>query len=194
MWDPETYPATIRAEIHDYDEFQDAVVRASSGVAARRVLELGTGAGETAGRVLERHPDAHLTGIDSSSEMLAAARIALPAGRADLVLQDLADPLPPGPFDLVVSALAVHHLEGAGKARLFADVARTMRPGSLFVLGDVVVPEDPRDALIENESGYDFPSRLEDQLDWLAAAGLDAEVTWARRDLAVVRATNRRGG
>jgi tRNA (cmo5U34)-methyltransferase len=33
---------------------------------------------------------------------------------------------------------------------------------------------------------YDQPSSVDDQIRWLAAAGLDAEVVWARHDLAVI--------
>ena len=55
--------------------------------------------------------------------MLAAAD--LPG--ADLRLQDLRDPLPDGPFDLVFSALAIHHLDAAAKADLFARVAAGWR-------------------------------------------------------------------
>jgi hypothetical protein len=46
---------------------------------------------------------------------------------ADLRVSRLQDPLPEGNFDLVGSALAVHHLDGAGKADLFARVADRLR-------------------------------------------------------------------
>jgi tRNA (cmo5U34)-methyltransferase len=55
----------------------------------------------------------------------------------------LEDAPPEGNFDLVVSALAVHHLDGAGKADLFARVAVRLRSGGRFVVGDLVVPDDP---------------------------------------------------
>ncbi|MDQ4125887.1 MAG: class I SAM-dependent methyltransferase, partial [Actinomycetota bacterium] len=139
-------------------------------------------------RLLAAHEGARLTGVDSSPEMLAGAARALPRERVTLVEADLADPLPSGPFDLVVSALAVHHLEGERKAGLFERVAASLEPGGGFVLGDVVVPDDPADVAIENEPGYDFPSPVGDQLAWLRDAGFDAEVVWSRRDLAVVRA------
>ncbi|HEX2295365.1 MAG TPA: class I SAM-dependent methyltransferase [Actinomycetota bacterium] len=188
-WDPETYPTTIRAEIAGYDELQTRVADATRGRAVRTILELGTGAGETASRLLALHADARLVGVDSSAEMLAGAARVLPAARVSLVEADLADPLPDGTFDLVASALAVHHLEGRRKAELFRRVAAALVPGGRFVLGDVVEPGDPRDAVIENEPGYDFPSPLPDQLEWLREAGLDPEVVWEQRDLAVVRAT-----
>jgi tRNA (cmo5U34)-methyltransferase len=147
------------------------------------VLELGVGTGETSRRVLDLHPEAGLVGIDESAEMLAAASADVPA---DLRVSRLEDPLPEGNFDLVVSALAVHHLDGAGKADLFARVADRLRPGGRFVLGDVVVPDDPADVVTPIDGVYDQPSTVDDQVRWLAAAGLHAEVVWARQDLAVI--------
>ena len=104
----------------------------------------------------------------------------------DLRHQRLEDPVPEGPFDLVFSALAVHHLDGPGKADLFARVAAVLEPGGRFVLADVVVPDDPADATTPLSPDYDLPSRADDQLGWLREAGLDATVAWAERDLAVI--------
>jgi tRNA (cmo5U34)-methyltransferase len=184
-FDPVTYRDMIREEVPAYDEFQDAVAAASDGMRAAWVLELGVGTGETSRRVLELHPDAELIGIDESAEMLAAAAATVVA-RADLRVARLEDPLPEGSFDLVVSALAVHHLDGAGKADLFGRVADRLRPGGRFVLGDVVVPEDPADVVTPIDGVYDMPSSVADQLRWLDEAGLDARVAWARQDLAVI--------
>jgi ubiquinone/menaquinone biosynthesis C-methylase UbiE len=98
--------------------------------------------------VLARHPAARWTGIDASEAMLARAWERLPD--AVLLLSRLEDPLPVGPFDLVVSTLAVHHLDGAGKQDLFARVADVLRqPGGRFVLGDVVVPRAGEEGAIE---------------------------------------------
>jgi len=181
-WDPDTYLPEIVAEIPAYEELQEAVAAATEGEDVATVLELGTGTGETALRVLERHPGAVWTGLDSSEAMLARARERLP--HADLRLARLEQPLPPGPFDLVISALAVHHLDGAGKRDLFARVAQVTE---LFVLGDVVVPERPEDAAIEIDGVYDVPSSVAEQLVWLHEAGFDAEARLVSPDLAVFR-------
>jgi tRNA (cmo5U34)-methyltransferase len=179
-----TYLETIRAEVPAYDELQDAVAEATVGIRAERVLELGVGTGQTSKRVLDLHPEAELVGIDESAEMLVAASADVAA--ADLRVSRLQDSLPEGSFDLVVSALAVHHLDGASKADLFARVADRLRPGGRFVLGDVVVPDNPADVVTPIDGVYDQPSTIDDQLRWLAAAGLDAEVVWARQDLVVI--------
>lgn len=185
-WDPDRYLRLIREEVPRFDELQDKVAAASGGIEARAVLELGVGTGETTRRVLAVHPQASWTGIDASEQMLACAREAFPA--ADLHLGRLEDPLPEGPFDLVVSALAVHHLPANAKRDLFRRVARVLHPGGRFVLGDVIVPERAEDVEIEIDWVIDLPDRAADQVEWLGEAGLEAEVVWAHRDLAVIRA------
>jgi tRNA (cmo5U34)-methyltransferase len=181
-WNPETYLAQMLAEIPGYEELQAAVTAATTGIQATTVLELGTGTGETALRVLAQHPKASWTGIDASAAMLARARARLPD--ADLRLARLEDPLPTGPFDLVVSVLAVHHLAGDAKRDLFTRIAQV---SDNFVLGDVVVPENPQQAAIEIDWEYDLPSSVADQLAWLREAGFDASATSVRPDLAVLR-------
>jgi tRNA (cmo5U34)-methyltransferase len=150
------------------------------------MLELGIGTGETARRVRAVHPDARLTAIDSSAEMLERARSEFPG--ADLRLARLEDALPEGPFDLVYSALAIHHLDGAGKRDLFRRVAAVLRPGGVFVLADVVVPDDPDDQQTPIDGEYDLPDRLDDQVEWLREVGFEPTPVWVHKDLAVVRA------
>jgi tRNA threonylcarbamoyl adenosine modification protein (Sua5/YciO/YrdC/YwlC family) len=184
-FDPGTYGEMIRADLPGFDRLQERLV-AESGRGAQRILELGTGTGETARRLLARHPEATLVGIDVSEPMLAAARALLPADRVSLRVGRLQEPLPPGPFDLVASALCVHHLTGNQKAGLFRRIREVLAPGGRFALADVVLPEDPADAVSALTPGYDKPSPLTEQLEWLAAAGLHACVPWRSADLAVV--------
>jgi tRNA (cmo5U34)-methyltransferase len=185
-WDPATYLAMMHAELPAYEELQDCAAEATRGIDARAILELGTGSGETAKRVLAVQPRARLHGIDDSEAMLRAARDALAGRDVRLEVGRIEHPLPTGPFDLVVSALAVHHLEPADKVTLFARVAAALRPSGRFVLADVVVPDDPADAVTPIHIGYDRPSSVGDQLDWLRAAGFEATLRWRRRDLAVL--------
>jgi tRNA (cmo5U34)-methyltransferase len=182
-WDPETYLSEMLDGLPGYEELQEAVAAAADGLNVETVLELGTGTGETASRVLARHPRAGWTGIDASEPMLDRARERFSG--ADLRLARLEDPLPEGPFDLVISALAVHHLDADGKRALFERVARVT---DAFVLGDVVVPERPEDAVIEIDGVYDVPSSVAEQLSWLREVGFDADATFVRADLAVFRA------
>lgn len=184
---PDAYLDEIRADIEPFDEFQEAVADATRGLAARRILELGTGTGETARRVLEHHPEAALVGIDESDSMLEHARRGLPDG-TELGVARLQDALPEGPFDLVFSALTVHHLDPGEKADLFQRIGVVLRAGGRFVLGDVVVPDRLEDAVTPLSEGFDLPDQVHDQLEWLTAAGFEPRVTWAWKDLAVISA------
>jgi tRNA (cmo5U34)-methyltransferase len=185
-FDPRTYLAMIRGDVGRYDELQEETVRASEGVRASRILELGTGTGETAKRMLATHREARFIGLDRSEAMLAIARETLP--EAELRVQRLEDPLPTGPFELVFSTLAVHHLDANGKRDLFGRVAAALASGGRFVLADVIVPADPASARIPLSPDFDLPDRLDDQLTWLAAAGFEAQTTWMADDLAVIAA------
>jgi tRNA (cmo5U34)-methyltransferase len=182
-FDPSTYLENMRADIPVFDKLQEETARATEGVAARDILELGVGTGMTAKRVLAVHPKAKLVGIDESEAMLAEADVA-----GDLRVSRLEDPLPEGPFDLVVSCLAIHHLDADGKRDLFRRIAAVLKPGGRFVLADVVVPDREEDAVTPTTPGFDRPDPLAAQLEWLRETGFAPETTWTWKDLAVVRA------
>jgi tRNA (cmo5U34)-methyltransferase len=185
---PESYLAMMREAVPGYDRLEEEIA-AATGAGAKSVLELGTGTGETARRVLDRHPDAQLIGIDASPGMVNVARESLPTDRVRLLVGRLEDPLPEGSFDLVVSCLAVHHLEGTSKADLFRRIARKLVPGGRFVLADVVEPVDPSYVVTAIDPEIDHPSKLAEQVAWLEAAGMLPQVTWTHRDLVVIVAT-----
>jgi tRNA (cmo5U34)-methyltransferase len=189
-FDPSTYLDMVTAEVPAYARLQDEVAAATAGLdrPVRRVLDLGTGTGETARRVLAAHPGAELVGVDESAGMLGAARDVLSGATVELRVSRLEDPLPDGPFDVVVSALAVHHLAGSAKADLFARIAAVLPRGGRFVLADVIAPEDPADVVTPIDGHFDKPSPVADQLDWLARAGFAPRLVWAERDLAVIAA------
>ena len=171
---PETYPEVIRADVPRYDELQTATIDAIPFEPAR-VLELGVGTGETTTRLLERFPDAQVTGLDSTPEMVFRAREL----GIEVRLARMEDPLPDGPWDLVVSVLTIHHLDADGKRDLFRRVREQSRA---LVFGDVVeVPQQQRIASLTE--GLDFPSPAADQAEWCGG-----EVSWEADDLAVIRA------
>jgi len=82
-FDTDSYLELMLEEVPEYERLQEETLRATFNLdLLGRVLELGTGTGETARRVLARHPEAELIGIDTSEAMLARTRATLP--RADL--------------------------------------------------------------------------------------------------------------
>jgi tRNA (cmo5U34)-methyltransferase len=156
--DPGTYLEMIRGEVPRFDELQAAAVEAVP-FSPRRVLDLGIGTGETSRRLLEAHPDAQITGLDSSPEMVFRAREL----GIEVRLARMEDPLPDGPWDLVIAVLSVQSLDEDAMRDLLRRVREQSRS---LVIGDVVPAGD-----------------VEDLLAWSGG-----EVVWQRDDLAVVAA------
>lgn len=107
---------------------------------ALAVLDVGAGYGFVTEEVLHAHPNARVTLQDYSDVMLARARarLAKSAGQLSFVLADLTDPTWPqrvgGPFDLIVSAIAIHNLrahERIGAA--YRGIAQLLKPGAPFL-------------------------------------------------------------
>lgn len=174
-WDPSTYLEMIRSEVPGYDALQEAAIAAVPFPPAR-VLDLGTGPGETSRRLLEAYPDAQVMGLDSSPEMLFRAREV----GIETRLARMEDPLPDGPWDLVIAVLSVHHLEREGKQDLLRRVREQSRS---LVIGDVVAAEQQ---ITPIKAGFDFPEDSSVLAEW--AGG---RVTWQAGDLAVVAASYR---
>jgi tRNA (cmo5U34)-methyltransferase len=171
-WQPETYLELIRSEVPRYDELQEEAVRAIP-LPPQRVLELGMGTGETTKRLLEAHADAWVIGLDSSAEMVFRLR----EEYDDVQLARMEDPLPDGPWDLVISVLSVHHLTDEQKQTLFRRVRDQARA---LVIGDVVKAETQVTPI---DPGHDFPDTAVELAEWCGG-----EVVWEADDLAVVRA------
>lgn len=172
-WKPETYLEQVRAEVPRYDELQEQAV-AAIPFPPERVLELGMGTGETTRRLIEAHPDSWVIGLDASPDMVFRAREAYD----DVQLARIEDPLPDGPWDLVIGVLSIHHLTSEQKRNLFRRVREQARS---LVIADVVKAEIEVTPL---DRDYDFPETAADLAEWT-----DGEVVWEADDLAVVRAT-----
>jgi tRNA (cmo5U34)-methyltransferase len=174
-WKPGTYLERIRSEVPRYDELQEEAVKAIP-FAPERVLELGIGTGETTRRLIDAHPDAWVIGLDSSPEMVFRAR----EEYDDVQLARMEDPLPDGPWDLVIAVLSVHHLTDEQKRNLFRRVREQSRA---LVLGDLVTAEVEVTPI---DPAYDHPDSAAQLAEWCGG-----DVVWEADDLAVVRADYR---
>jgi tRNA (cmo5U34)-methyltransferase len=212
----EGYDDARRRLVPPFDHFYGTAVCAL-GLASRpvrRVLDLGAGTGMLAARVLDARPDAEVVLLDGSEAMLEQARRAL-GDRGGHVLSDLDAPLPDGPWDAVVSALAIHHLDDPAKHRLFGRVHDALATGGVFVNAEQVAGATPLfeaafETWHERESralgatdaewaaslerrAHDRCATVEDQLAWLREAGFaDADCLFRQRRFAVLVA--RRSG
>lgn len=157
-WKPEVYLERIRAEVPGYDQLQDQAVAAIPS-SPERVLELGMGTGETTRRLIEAHPEVWVVGLDASPDMVFRARQTYD----DVQLARMEDPLPDGPWDLVISVLSVNQLTDEQKQNLCRQVKGQSRS---LVIGDVFEPGQAA----------------------ALASWSEGTVVWEMGDLAVVRA------
>jgi tRNA (cmo5U34)-methyltransferase len=141
------YDELFVTHMHAYDITHEMILTMLpfSRQSALRILELGTGTGNLTHKVLERFPHSSVVGYDVSAEMLARARAKLAAAGARVQLHqgDISQVAFPGPFDAVLSAIAVHHVPPPAKPILFHRLAAALRPGGVLVLGDAFQPATP---------------------------------------------------
>jgi tRNA (cmo5U34)-methyltransferase len=168
---------------------------------ADHILDLGAGTGLLSAFVRVRFPDAYLHLIDISEPMLAKAAKRL-AGDQEVHYQvaDYTQALEPRNYDAVVSALSIHHLEDEAKQALFRRIHAALKPGGVFVNADQVLGPTPAletryrelwlsqvralgatgqqiaDSLYRQQE--DRCASVEDQLQWLRAAGFTDADCW----------------
>ncbi len=114
-----------------------------------RILDIGSGYGPVATVCLEEFPNATAIGLDISEAMMEAGRprMARFGNRFSYMVGDFADGVLPqeavdaGPYDLVVSARAIHHLPAELMANLYASVYESLKPDGAFFNLDTASPE-----------------------------------------------------
>jgi tRNA (cmo5U34)-methyltransferase len=207
IWDPTTYNEARRRLVPCFDGFYgtvvDLVIRCCPS--APRVLDLGAGTGILSGAIIQRLPGTQLHLLDESAGMLERATTRLANFQPKILVQPLTAPLPPGPFDAVVSALAIHHLSDRDKQDLYTRILKTLAPGGLFLNAEQVTGWSPRlqrlfesthlegaRALGSSEEElqgavermtYDQCATVADQLEWLGQSGfadVDCFFRWFR--------------
>ena len=195
VWDPATYDASRRRTVPDFDMFYGTVATlvALTKAEAPRLLDLGAGTGLLTQAIAARVVAPTVTLLDRDSEMLDTASRRLQGVSLTRHVAHLEDPLPSGPFDAVVSALSIHHLEDAEKRDLYVRAFESLEPGGLFVNADQVAgPTEWHTQLyrqmherIARAQGVDDVewqaavermridryATVEDQLQWLRDAG-----------------------
>jgi ubiquinone/menaquinone biosynthesis C-methylase UbiE len=103
------------------------------------VVDVGCGTGNLCFAVLAAHPDARVTGLDPDGAALRrAARKAVRRGVPLTLVQGYADRIPAedASLDHVVSSLALHHVDDAGRVAFAHDAIRALRPGGTVTVVD----------------------------------------------------------
>jgi SAM-dependent methyltransferase len=163
----------------------------------RRVLDLGCGDGRLAALVLANRPGVEsVVAVDRSPAMLDHARRNFAGDdRVEVVVGDLEQPLNiGGPFDVITSGFAIHHLTDERKQQLLGEVRGRLAPGGVFANLEVVAsatPERHAEFLVAIGRDADDPedklAPIDDQLTWMRAAGFtNVDCLWRWRGFALL--------
>jgi ubiquinone/menaquinone biosynthesis C-methylase UbiE len=111
-----------------------------AGIApGQTVVDVGCGTGNLLFAVLATQPEARVTGLDpDGSSLRRAARKARRRGVSLTLVQGYADrnPADDASLDHVVSSLALHHVDDAGRVAFAHDALRALRPGGKVTVVD----------------------------------------------------------
>lgn len=162
---------------------------------AKRILDLGSGAGRLLALVKAGRPRAEFVALDFSPTMLAELRKLFGHHPAvTIVAHDFDQPLPAmGRFDAVISSFAIHHVPHARKRAVYREVFAMLAPGGVFCNFEHVASPTPalhqaflKAISCEDEDPSNKLLDLETQLTWLREIGFeDVDCHWKWRELAL---------
>ena len=96
----------------------------------RRIVDLGCGPGNSTAVLREKYPHAHLTGMDSSLDMIERAKKTLPDTKFEI--SDLKSYKPPEPADFLFSNAVFQWLNYDERIDVFKNLIATQPPGAVF--------------------------------------------------------------
>jgi SAM-dependent methyltransferase len=145
--DARGYDDLRRRLVPCFDDFYGTALELIRGMPAAStldVLDLGAGTGLFGAMVAAEFPVGRLCLLDGSPAMLDEARVRFADDtRVEYRVADMTDADLNGPWDVVISALAIHHLPDEAKRALYGRIRRALKPGGLFVNAEQVAGPGP---------------------------------------------------
>lgn len=158
-----------------------------------QILDLGVGTGITAKIVQDLLPKAKFDVIDFSEQMMDGAKKKLGTD-VNYILADYSQIELEPKYDLIVSAISLHHQNNEGKQKMFENIWKALVDGGVFIFGDLVTYRDEHEAalnlakhlhhLVEHATDEQTLKEwahhhqylndlapIEDQIEWLEAVG-----------------------
>ncbi|QYZ78068.1 class I SAM-dependent methyltransferase [Methanofollis formosanus] len=205
------YDAQRRWIIPEIEAFYGAAVWAAAWPGeAPAILDVGAGTGLLSALLLQRYPQASVTLLDNATKMLAVAERRF-AGRSRVhyLVGDYREEPLPRRYDLIASALSIHHLEHEEKYTLYQRIFEALHPGGVFVnaeqvkgesawqqernfvywdtfVNDGPLPPETKQELLGRRDRLDRMEKLSVQLRWLTEIGfVDVDVVYKNRPFAV---------
>jgi tRNA (cmo5U34)-methyltransferase len=187
-----------------------AIWAAESRTIEPEILDIGAGTGLLSALMLRKFPDAHMTLLDISENMLEVARQRF-SGQENIryIVSDYSRSELTGRYDIICSALSIHHLAPEDKRRLFGKIFSALKSGGLFINADQAdgeteyfryrymdywndflqngpLDKEKHAEIIRRRDTLDRNDTLSEQLQWLDACGFsDVDVVYKNRTFIV---------
>ncbi|MDD2758159.1 MAG: class I SAM-dependent methyltransferase [Patescibacteria group bacterium] len=162
------------------------------------VLDLGVGTAITSRIIKDILPKAEFDLVDFSKRMLTGAQKKMGKNKIKYIFGDYAKIKFNKKYDIVVSVIGVHHQNEIGKRKLFQKIYGMLKPGGIFIFGDLVTYRDKHRAALNNAKHFKHLvdkatdektlaewayhhiflndlSPIEDQIIWLKRVGFKVE-------------------
>jgi len=205
------YDAQRRFVIPDFDDFYEAAIWAAEWPGEKpQILDIGAGTGLFSALLLGKYPSCAITLLDISERMLDVARERFYGMKnVGYLVQDYRRQAFSGHYDIICSALSIHHLEHEEKKLLYRRIYQALNDGGIFVNAEQVEGESEwqqernfrywdefvlngplqsnqiKEAMNRRDR-LDKMERLSVQLEWLRACDFsDVDVVYKNRSFAV---------
>jgi tRNA (cmo5U34)-methyltransferase len=135
------YDKQRRKLIPCFDDFYNVSVSiADANTNSPNILDLGAGTGLFSSLILQKYPAAKITLIDISEKMLDVAESRLKGfSNVNYVLDDYTNFISHGNFDIIISALSIHHLSDTNKRELYRNTYLNLKKNGVFINADQVL-------------------------------------------------------
>jgi tRNA (cmo5U34)-methyltransferase len=204
------YESQRRQMICCFDDFYGVPLKALDYRGdSPRVLDLGCGSGLFTAILLTKYSQARVTLVDIADGMLKVAKKRFAEHQDfEYVNTDFTSLNLSGPFDIIISGIAIHHILGPEKKKLYEKCFRMLAPEGVFINSDQIkgeteatnnlnmrlwkasiessgLPRAEIDAAYERMK-FDQPSTISEQLAWLNEIGFtDVDCIYKYLPLAV---------
>jgi tRNA (cmo5U34)-methyltransferase len=207
------YDNIIKKLIPYYEQMIDALIDtipfgADSDI---RIIDLGCGTGTISQKISKKFPNSTIVCLDIAANMIDIAKYKLEKhSSTDFILGDFSNIEFNNQFDVVVSSLALHHLEtDSDKKKFYAKIYKILNNKGVFFNADVVLAsteylqkqyidrwkkymnrsvsiDEIENKWIPTYEDEDRPAKLIDQLNWLKEIGFEStDVVWKYYNFAV---------
>lgn len=104
----------------------------------QRILDLGCGTGNLTAAILNHFPNAEIHALDISADILNECKIRFKQHKNIVYHQQDFSTLnfPENYFDLIISSIAIHHVNDEEKEKLYAQILKMLNPKGIFEFVD----------------------------------------------------------